>query len=68
MIEDAIKPLEEALKDAFRPGDAIALESANGMVICAEQGGPAISGQPYNLTGRPDVNVWETWIIKKGVR
>ena len=74
MIDDATKPLydqidelEDALKDAFRPGDLIALQSNNGMFICAEQGGPALN-QRYVFSGKAGVSIWETYTCHKGAK
>ena len=65
---DQIRQLEDALKDAFRPGDLLALQSSNGLFICAEQGGPSAEGREYILTGKDAVSVWESFTAHKGVR
>jgi len=74
MIDEATKPLykqiaelEDALKDAFRPGDLIALQSNNGMFMCAEQGGPGLNGR-YVFTGKAGVSVWESYTIVQGAK
>jgi hypothetical protein len=63
---DQIAQLEDALRDAFRPGDRLALQSANALYLCAEQGGPRDVGEPYVLTAKDAVGVWESWTVHKG--
>jgi hypothetical protein len=75
MIDQACKPLlqrieelEDGLKDAFRPDDQVALQASGGKLLCAEDGGPVMDGQPFNLTGRSSLGIWESYTLKKGIK
>jgi len=66
MIDAALVPIREELATALKLGDAIALESDNGMILCAEGGGPNGPDQRFVLTSRLAINSWETWRLRKG--
>jgi hypothetical protein len=71
MIEAALDPIYAALATMVSFGAPVALKSSGtdahaGMYLCAEQGGPQTTGQPFDLTGRLTANVWETWTLDRG--
>ena len=65
-FEAAIVELDDLLKCALKTGDRVALQSDNKMFVCAEQGGPAKAGEPYNLTGRDSAGGWESFTLHRG--
>jgi len=67
MIDAALEPVWDTVNDAFRPGDVVGLQASGGKLLCAEQGGPVVDGQPFTLTGRSSMGVWESYTLKKGV-
>jgi hypothetical protein len=74
MIEAAIAPLraqigelQTALDAKFGVDDKIALQSDNGFMLMAKDGGPATTGQVYNLMSSNQITGWETWTLKKGM-
>ena len=74
MIEASIAPLraqiaelQETLDGKLAVGDRIALQSASGFILMAKDGGPATTGQVYNLMSSDQITGWETWTLKKGV-
>ena len=54
------------LADYFKVDDKIALESANGKIICAEGGGPIEDSAPYDFTARSNVGPWESFRMRRG--
>jgi hypothetical protein len=71
MITAAVAPLEMQLAAAVSYGDLIALQSSGDRdreprFLCAEHGGPEKDGEPFELTGRTGVSVWESWQVARG--
>lgn len=65
--------IDESLRDVVRFGNWIALQACGrseddrpGMYLTAEDGGPALSGQPFNLTSRDIMAAWQSWKLQRG--
>jgi hypothetical protein len=68
MIDAALKPVHAELATTLKDDSNISLraDEGNGMVLCAEGGGPTQTHQRFNLTSRPAVGGgWEKWKIRK---
>lgn len=64
-VQRALAPVLEALAQRPTYDSAIALEAHGGKVLCAEGGGPAHDQEPFHLTSRSAVGIWESWRIRR---
>jgi hypothetical protein len=68
----ALGPVWEALGQKVAYGEKIALQASgkdgqnDGKVLCAEEGGPTVDGEPFDLTGRAETGPWESWLVLRG--
>jgi hypothetical protein len=55
------------LRDVVKYGERAAFRSddGNGKLLCAEQGGPQVDGNPFTLTARTNIGPWESWKIER---
>lgn len=67
MIATALEPVHAQLAEAVKFGDSLALEAANGMILCAEGGGPERTHQEFWLRSRTTIADWESWKVRRGV-
>jgi hypothetical protein len=65
--------INAALGGVVQYGARIALMSSGepstgqeGLFLCAENGGPANETEPFHLTGRLLIGLWERWMIHRG--
>jgi hypothetical protein len=56
-----------ALANVVKYGERAAFRSddGNGKLLCAEQGGPEVDGNPFTLTARSSIGPWESWKIER---
>jgi hypothetical protein len=58
--------IDHAVADTIRYGDRVGFRMHAGQVMCAEQGGPTVAGEPVQITSRPSVGVWESFTTERG--
>ena len=66
LIEDAVAPLREELKEAIKYGDKLALQCNKGTFLCAEGGGPELAYQEFWFRSRDAVDSWESFKTHRG--
>jgi hypothetical protein len=62
-IRHQIAELQEALNGKVGVGDKIALRSNSGFILTPKDGGPATSGQPFNLISALQATDFGTWTL-----
>lgn len=62
-LQEALAVLDAA---ALKLGVPLALRCASGLLLCADEGGPSVAGDPVFLVGRETVGGWESFIPERG--
>lgn len=65
-IAAAVAPLEAALDEAIKLGDAISLQMAGGQWLSADEGGPGKPDLPVTFSSNGAVAAWESFRVGKG--
>lgn len=66
LIAAAVAPLEAAIDEALKPGDAISLQMAEGSFLSADDGGPKDPDLPVSFSSKATVHAWESFTVGKG--
>lgn len=66
LIAAAVAPLEAALDEALKVGDAISLQMAEGQFLSADDGGPPAPELPVGFSSKASVHAWESFTVGKG--
>jgi hypothetical protein len=66
LIAAAVAPLEAALDEALKVGDAISLKMAEGSFLSADDGGPREPDLPVSFSSKASVHAWESFEVGKG--
>lgn len=63
--------IDESLRDVLRYGQWVALQACGtatqkGLYLTAEEGGPTVSFEPFDLRGRDVIASWQSWKLLRG--